>query len=180
MKDYYWGFRFLARSLHYIQDIGNPYHTRQTSLAFLSWPHPIRGTAQATSNFHQAFEAYVAYRLQGERNESLPPDYVLALRQAPRLPVSSISGLIRSCSRSSHRISPSLMQQSVQFFGEKFFGPDAVFLRRADLPALESSPAKAEIDRLAKDALAISASATKTFFDLAYQDLFHLWPQEVE
>jgi len=169
-KDPYWGFRFLAHSLHYLQDMGQPFHSRQTSSELIFWLHPIRGTAQATSNLHHAFEDYVAYRLQSEMEGAFSDDYILAIQRAPKLAPGSLPSLIRATSRSSHHISKSLFRASRKLFGKRFLRLDPVSLSKEDLPVLASSPAKAEFDRTAKEALAISASATSAFLDLAYRD----------
>jgi len=170
-KDPYWGFRFLARSLHYVQDIGQPFHTRQTSSDLISWLHPIQGTAQVTSNLHHAFEDYVAYRLQSEKEGGFSYDYMLAIQRAPILPADSLPELVKATSRSSYGLSKSLFRSSWKLFGRRFLRQHPVYLSKEDLPLLASSPAKAEFDRTAKESLAITASATKAFLELAYRDL---------
>lgn len=68
----YWGWRFLANSFHYLQDLHNPYHSAQVTpslllqgiLGYLQWGHRKKGligtTAHLVANSHRYFEAYVA------------------------------------------------------------------------------------------------------------------------
>lgn len=68
----YWGWRFLANSFHYLQDLHNPYHSAQISpalawqglTAYLRWGRKEKGFIQTFArligNSHRFFESYVA------------------------------------------------------------------------------------------------------------------------
>ncbi len=72
----YWGWRFLAGSFHYLQDLHQPYHAAQITPALASeavhaywdWGHRkdgsfrgfIRTAAHLVSNSHRFFESYMA------------------------------------------------------------------------------------------------------------------------
>ncbi|HBN08326.1 MAG TPA: hypothetical protein DD435_06680 [Cyanobacteria bacterium UBA8530] len=68
--DSYWGFRFFARCLHYLQDLGQPLHTQPATMGQIGklMFQPPKLVNFAT-NLHYAYERYVAAHL-GKRDES--------------------------------------------------------------------------------------------------------------
>lgn len=62
--DRYWGFRFLARSLHYMEDLGEPLHTKPLLFGQIAekWFVPGNFIPLAT-NLHLSYETYVAKHL---------------------------------------------------------------------------------------------------------------------
>lgn len=75
----YWGWRFLANSFHYIQDLHNPYHAGQITpeiawrgfLNYLKWgrykPGFIGTFARLIGNSHRFYESYVSRPLPEDR-----------------------------------------------------------------------------------------------------------------
>jgi hypothetical protein len=62
--DFYWGMRFSARALHYIEDILSPFHTKP----FPEWFWPLkmfrpRALYYITYNYHLNFERYAGFHL---------------------------------------------------------------------------------------------------------------------
>jgi hypothetical protein len=63
-KDFYWGMRFSARALHYIEDILSPFHTKPFPEWF--WPlklFRLRALYYITYNYHLNFERYAGFHL---------------------------------------------------------------------------------------------------------------------
>jgi len=77
-QDYYWTFRFLARALHYMEDITQPYHgTPGPTLLVLS--NIFKGIKPLTlmcSNHHYGLEDYQGYMVQ-----IASPNYVKVLQE---------------------------------------------------------------------------------------------------
>lgn len=67
--DRYWGFRFLARSLHYLEDLGEPLHTKPLLFGQIAgkWFMPANFIPLAT-NLHLSYETYVAKHLAKRDN----------------------------------------------------------------------------------------------------------------
>ena len=62
-EDPYWGFRFLAGAMHYVQDCAQPFHVSQSSTAFMFQglgPGPV---ARVMANYHFTYQTWVARRL---------------------------------------------------------------------------------------------------------------------
>lgn len=75
--DSYWAFRFLARSLHYLQDLGQPLHSlpMPTRDALFRYRLNQRWATTAGKNVHHNLEAYIAYYLRAGL-----PEFTAALR----------------------------------------------------------------------------------------------------
>lgn len=63
--DPYWAFRFLARSLHYLQDMGQPYHSLPMPVHHLATKHffNLDNAITVATNAHYNLEYYGEYRL---------------------------------------------------------------------------------------------------------------------
>ncbi len=66
--DIYWAFRFLARSLHYLQDMGQPYHSLPMPVIHFLSKHRLNLTNATIvgENVHYNLEWYVEWRLAQE------------------------------------------------------------------------------------------------------------------
>lgn len=66
--DLYWAFRFLSRSLHYLQDMGQPYHSLPMPVAHFLTKHRLNLTNATIvgENVHYNLEWYVEWRLTQE------------------------------------------------------------------------------------------------------------------
>ncbi len=62
--DRYWGFRFAARAIHYLQDSGTPYHVSPGTVGnILKIPLAYRRQFRKISNYHRFHDRYMGYRL---------------------------------------------------------------------------------------------------------------------
>lgn len=108
------GLRRLAWALHYLQDLGQPYHATQLPLlSFLKLRFSVQRTVEDTthniSNYHLSMENYVAERLQSSQafgtcfpsapNTSLPPEPKRLALFLAELSRGIAQGLARSQSR---------------------------------------------------------------------------------
>lgn len=63
-NDPYWGFRFAARAIHYLEDSGTPYHASPGTLKdLLAIPFRYRRSYVRISNYHKFHDKYLGYRL---------------------------------------------------------------------------------------------------------------------
>lgn len=75
--DEYWGYRFLARALHYLEDLSMPYHNTPGTFFDTLKALTDKQTAQLLSNSHYSYDEYLAYLLY-----EYDQDIVNAIRQA--------------------------------------------------------------------------------------------------
>lgn len=72
----FWAYRFLGWGLHYVQDLGQPYHANQFGSPMLfaifkvfQRSALITETKRRVSNFHISFEEYTDYLLRNDRDD---------------------------------------------------------------------------------------------------------------
>ncbi len=164
-NDAYWGFRFLARALHYLQDLGQPYHTTQTSWKFITWASPIEGTTQATKNYHFAYESYIAYRLECEANGRMPPDYSSALTKSQPLAMEDVISGVTRLAEMSNKLASDTFQVSVELFGARMRSAQEVPLTQTDAERINIMPERQAFDQQVRKAFENTGAATKGFLE---------------
>ncbi len=169
-EDTYWGFRFLARTMHYIQDLAQPYHTTQLAWAFFHVTSPLDGTTQTTKNYHFGYESLVARILELEAAGRLPSDYQRILKEAPALSANSVEELAVKIARKSQRLSEETFAVSIQLMGDKLFSRQPVPLTDSDVETILAHPRRLEFDRQVKAALKLIAAGSKGLLELARQE----------
>ncbi|MFN3283056.1 MAG: hypothetical protein ACK40Q_02300 [Pseudothermotoga sp.] len=75
--DEYWGYRFLARALHHLQDLSMPYHNAPGGFFDTLRSLTDKQMAQVLSNSHYSYDEYLAYLLY-----QYDQDAVTAIKQA--------------------------------------------------------------------------------------------------
>jgi hypothetical protein len=174
--DLYWVFRFLARAIHYIEDMGQPYHTSQTSLRFITISSPISGTTQTTKNYHFAYESYVNYRLQQEAEGLMPPDYIPALQQAPAIEVDDTARLLKDMARENNRRVGKTFRTSIELFGRRLRSTQRISLTQTEADSLMNPqsgnhPRRDQFDRAVRQALGLTGSGVRGFLEYVKQEL---------
>jgi hypothetical protein len=170
-NDLYWAFRFLARAVHYIEDMGQPYHTTQTSLRFITPPSPIAGTTQATKNYHFAYESYVAYCLQQEAGGLIPADYTQALKGAPAMKAKNVAQLLKEMARSNNGRVSETFKASVTLFGSKLRSGREVPLTQTEADSMLTSPQREQFDRTVRQAFELTAAGVRGFMGYVQREL---------
>ncbi len=171
--DLYWGFRFLARVIHYIEDLGQPYHTTQTSLRFIIPTSPIAGTTQTTKNYHFAYESYVGYRMQQEVAGLIPADYTTTLKQTLAIKVNSTAELLKIMARANNKHTSDTFRTSVNLFGTELRSKQKVPLTQTKVDAMMDHPARDEFDRTVHQTLQLTGVGVLDFMEYARQELFN-------
>jgi len=69
--DRYWGYRFLARAIHYLEDLSQPYHNTPGSLSEILQVAFDSSVAEMLFNAHYSYDEYLAYLLYNEDKETI-------------------------------------------------------------------------------------------------------------
>ena len=169
--DPYWGLRFLARAIHYLEDLANPFHTVQISTRFLVKDNLYEGTVQAVKNYHFAYEDYVAYLLvQALRGEDRK-EMLVAIRKAKPKKILGTRGAAKELALFSHREGACLLELSASFFGKEFLSGEPVYLDPEKVRELEESPIRDEVLRVTSRMLIEMSSVVKGFLEMAGREL---------
>jgi hypothetical protein len=94
-EDLYWGLRFSACALHYIEDLLSPYHLKPIpEWYWIPRIFRLRSVYRTIFNYHLNFELYTGYHLW-RRNRL----YVSCIEQAPSFPISRLKTDLLRASR---------------------------------------------------------------------------------
>ncbi len=155
-KDPYWGFRYLSCALHYLEDVGQPFHSTQTSRRFVVIRKPIEGTTKVTKNYHLAYELWVAVRMLRDELDLLKP-----LKGTDSEDFESPASAVRKVARLSHKHSAKLFKACIDFFDRRFMAPVDVPATEADQDQLEPVEARNRIIEATRPALALTGRAIR-------------------
>ena len=172
-SDPYWGFRFLARALHYVQDMSQPYHTRQLYWKFISLKDPYYGTVQIIKNYHFAYESYVANLFRLEQQGVKPKRLISAVRYSLPVEAKSPEWLVKYIARRSYWRSSNTMKTSIDFLGEKYLSTKGEIMTRDeffDLVNRNDASSEAFYQDL-ESRMVLFGKATKSFLEFARKDL---------
>jgi len=172
-NDTYWGFRFLARTMHHMQDMAQPFHTRQLYWRFICLRSIYDGTTEIIKNYHFAYESYQANLFRLEQQGAVPESMTRAVSDAPAIETESVEGLVKRLARKSHANSARTMKYTYDFLDKKYRKPYPVEMTTDEFFSL--------VNRTDKDAqtfnedlvqrVELIGTATKSFLDFAYRDI---------
>ncbi|MFC1742158.1 hypothetical protein ACFL3V_06495 [Nanoarchaeota archaeon] len=171
--DTYWGFRFLSRALHYVQDVSQPFHTRQFYWKYISASDPFHGTIQVIKNYHFTYESYQANRFRLEKEEVIPKILVSSVRYSLPVETDSPSSLVKYIARRSFWKSSKTWDLSIDFFGEQYLAPKGLVMSKEEFfTDLKRKDVVAdEFHRDLESRMVLFGKATKSFLEFARRDL---------
>jgi hypothetical protein len=169
--DAYWGFRFLARSLHYVEDMGQPLHTRPFRLRQIPEagfsPEKLKTLA---TNYHHYYEAWVSDRLS-KQQRSGSGNWVEAIRDADPGEIRSVKEASKALSAYSHKHADQLLEVNERYWPRKVKQMAEIIPIDARLLDPPKPPDGWEkLNTLTANALHVTAKVSKGFLAFAYRD----------
>ncbi|MBC7319583.1 hypothetical protein H5T89_02960 [bacterium] len=159
-NDPYWGFRFLARSLHYLQDLTMPLHASPGPVfTLLRNIGDISGVTNMVSNHHYALEDYQEYQIK-KRNLL----YIKALRNAEPLKVDDVWTTGFYLANKSKDYSEKLWDLQSKIYGEAINGKTRY---KINPNKISSGELKNEYDKIIIGCLIDFSAVTKGFLNYA-------------
>ena len=188
----FWSYRFLGWGLHYVQDLGQPYHTTQFAslkllplrvLMTVGWEPFVAETQRVVGNFHLSFEHYADYLMLPEIDAvsmafKVPrgdEELKLLLEQKSDLDVRKVAERVAA---SSEALVSSVVDAQADLMGDTLFDPQTVLIgafydstgkAKIDFPAIEDAAAKTEprkkLHDLIEQALSNTGVATRWYVD---------------
>lgn len=160
-RDYYWGFRFFAYSLHYLQDLSMPFH---------AYPMPLKNVAlnifnldkliSQGENHHYTLEDYQEYQIKSGN-----PKYIKVLKNAKPLEIKNPEEAGVKSAWLSRDFMGKLWELQIKYYGpdinnKKNFKADSkLFLSNY------TSPIRDEYDNTILQALELCAGWTKGYLN---------------
>ncbi len=171
-NDIYWGFRFLARSIHFIQDLTQPQHTLPAPQNIVMKEiKDIRSFTIMCLNHHTILEDY--YQATQIKNSS--EEYIKTLREAKPAKINNPYKSALVATTRSRKLVGNLWKEMENFFGSELSAKKRFKITQDELQNLLSDPAKQEsrvkLDRTVLTALNLFSSYSKGLIEYAKKDI---------
>jgi hypothetical protein len=179
-----WGSRVMTWSMHYIQDLSQPFHSAQLInlnmvpwYSMWTWPPTEafdtlrKQTTRVITNYHWAYEGYTQYQVEKRVNSPFVdclahPEKYSKLQFDPK--TQPLSKLVEQVTEASIRLAPILGSSELEFFGTHMRDPGVDFTKNTHMidfaeigtrPDLEE--ARKNLHRVTCEALANSSLASR-------------------
>ncbi len=160
----YWGWRYAARALHYLQDLGQPYHTRQTYYKFIVLSSPVKGTTRVTKNYHIGFERFTSFLLIKELNGELPPRLLNSLLECNSLKIEgSVEGFAKNVAKLSNKMSGDTFTVSINLFPDETMEPRKVWVDKSEAERIIQSENFEHYLEVTSNALCMTGDITRKY-----------------
>lgn len=168
--DLMWGLRILAWSIHYAQDLTQPFHVVQIPSfkivpweALLQWPPQagfetlVKESTRTIGNYHRAFETEVRSELgkrEGSRfHDCLTAPSVSLMHETPR-------EMALSLVRESQKRARELGNATYEYFGQQLMQPEFDLIKNSEkIPPVQIA-ARKKIDELTCDSLRLAKASS--------------------
>lgn len=126
----YWGARFLAWSIHYLQDLTQPFHAEQLPSQSFIRRRPdhsidLKLTTKVLAYYHFAFEAYCRQILLGEANPEARDKLQAALSgSSTAFPIQNPAEMAQEAARRAQRQAADAGSAGITFFPAVLDSPD--------------------------------------------------------
>ena len=160
--DNYWGFRFAARAIHYLEDISQPYHTYPAPIRVLFKKFfKVKKLTVLITNAHYGFEDFNGYLFKPKKEE-----FYGIIPQVKKVPIDDIVKSGIKLSKEARKDFTSSYRETMKIF--PILNNDKEFLTLTEqeiIKAANSKEAQKLIDLMKKDIL-IGLGYLNGFFDL--------------
>ncbi len=160
--DNYWGFRFAARAIHYLEDLSQPYHTYPAPLDVLFKKFfKVKKLTILITNAHYGFEDFNGYLFQHKKEE-----FYGIIPKVKKVPIDDIVKSGIKLSKEARKDFTSSYRETMKIF--PILNNDKEFLTLTEqeiIKAANSKEAQKLIDLMKKDIL-MGLGYLNGFFDL--------------
>jgi hypothetical protein len=160
--DNYWGFRFAARAIHYLEDLSQPYHTYPAPLDVLFKKFfKVKKLTILITNAHYGFEDFNGYLFQHKKEE-----FYGIIPQVKKVPIDDIVKSGIKLSKEARKDFTSSYRETMKIF--PILNNDKEFLTLTEqgiIKVANSKEAQKLIDLMKKDIL-MGLGYLNGFFDL--------------
>ncbi|MCX8094667.1 MAG: hypothetical protein N3D74_00520 [Caldisericia bacterium] len=168
--DLYWGFRFFARSLHYLEDLTQPLHSFPLPYSFvLKNILNFNGLIKIGENHHYALEDYQEVQIDILRN-----DYLEKLYTNETFNVHTIRRLGILNAFRARRDSGKFFKIQEKFFGKEINNKSGFTINKDDYRKSIENEYQKEYDELIKIHLTNFAKTVNTAFKILQNDLLKM------
>jgi len=170
-KDPYWGFRYLARSLHYMEDLGQPFHTFPILWHWI-WDcgFSLKAITNLASNEHFYYEAFVTKQLL-KQEEHGGGQWLDAIHDAEAADVFDPAAATEALGNYSYERTSKLIDACDHFFPKRVRSKKKIVpLRQEDLDPAEPPPSFGTINEITTLQLHVTSKMVRGLLALAKRD----------
>ncbi|MBI6546297.1 MAG: hypothetical protein HY692_05850 [Cyanobacteria bacterium NC_groundwater_1444_Ag_S-0.65um_54_12] len=173
--NWYWAFRQLARSLHYLADMGQPLNTRSFLYSWLWQTRFVPNSlTKLAKNYQLAYEVFADQHLQAERSTREGP-LLAALRHPPKLPFEDPQTAARALAEYNSKRAPALLKMLEQFLPRRIKSPKKMIIPAVpEIRPLHPPVVYHEIMDSTSRSLELTAGAIHAVLALAQRDFAKL------
>lgn len=168
--DLYWGFRFFARSLHYLEDLTQPLHSFPLPYSIvLKNIFDLNGLIKIGENHHYALEDYQEVQI-----DILREDYLEALNTDETFDVRTIKRLGILNAFRARKDSGKIFRIQENFYGKEINNKNGFSINKDDYRVVTDNEYQDEYDEIIKKHLTNFAKTVNTALKLLQNDLLKM------
>jgi hypothetical protein len=161
-EDNYWGFRFAARAIHYLEDISQPYHTYPAPIGVLFKKHfKVKKLTKLVTNLHYGYEDFNGYLFNYRKEE-----FYRILPEVKKVPIDDIVKSAIELSEKARKDFTLSYREIIKIFPILNNDQEFITLKEQEISkAVDSKDSQKLIDLMKKDIL-MGLGYLNGFFDL--------------
>ncbi len=159
--DHYWAYRFMGRAIHYLEDVGQPFHTFPAPFfELLKLPFNMDKWLAIFANYHFAYDFYGGYLIWGQYEPLL-----MALEEVPaRIVKNPKQAAVDLRKYSREKLNP-VYYELKHVMGNELEKPQAVWLGKEYFDDLHEAGKTSKLDNLSVEILRETASYVKGYIN---------------
>ena len=160
--DNYWGFRFAARAIHYLEDISQPYHTYPAPLDVLFKKFfNVKKLTVLVTNAHYGFEDFNGYLFEHKKDE-----FYNLLSEVKTVKMDDVIDSAIKLSKEARKDFTPSYRETMKLFPILDNDQELLILEEQEIIRIANSPDSQELINLMKKDILLGLGYLNGFFDL--------------
>ena len=160
--DNYWGFRFAARAIHYLEDISQPYHTYPAPLDVLFKKFfNVKKLTVLVTNAHYGYEDFNGYLFEHKKDE-----FYNLLPEVKTVKMDNVADSAIKLSKEARKDFTLSYRETMQLFPVLDNDQELLILEEQEIVRIANSPDSQELINLMKKDILLGLGYLNGFFDL--------------
>ena len=160
--DNYWGFRFAARAIHYLEDISQPYHTYPAPLDVLFKKFfNVKKLTVLVTNAHYGYEDFNGYLFEHKKEE-----FYNLLPEVKTVKMDDVADSAIKLSKEARKDFTLSYRETMQLFPVLDNDQELLILEEQEMIRIANSPDSQELINLMKKDILLGLGYLNGFFDL--------------
>ncbi|PKP54900.1 hypothetical protein CVT91_17635 [Candidatus Atribacteria bacterium HGW-Atribacteria-1] len=160
--DNYWGFRFAARAIHYLEDVSQPYHTYPAPLDVLFKKFfNIKKLTVLVTNAHYGYEDFNGYLFEHKKDE-----FYNLLPEVKTVKMYDVANNAIKLSKEARKDFTPSYRETMKLFPILDNDQELLILKEQEIIKIANSPDSQELINLMKKDILLGLGYLNGFFDL--------------